>query len=81
MLLSWISFLIVGLVAGWLAEQITKSSMGLGMNLLVGVVGALIGRVIFALLGLAATNIIGAIVAATIGAVVLLLVVQAVRKK
>ncbi|MFN3597147.1 MAG: GlsB/YeaQ/YmgE family stress response membrane protein [Rubricoccaceae bacterium] len=81
MLLSWISFLIVGLVAGWLAEQITKSSMGLGMNLLVGVIGALIGRVIFALLGLAPTNIIGAIVAATLGAVVLLLVAQAVRKK
>lgn len=81
MITSWILLLVVGLIAGWLAEQITKSSMGLGMNLIVGVIGALIGRVIFAILGLATTNIIGAIIAATLGAVVLLLVANAVRKR
>ncbi len=48
-------FLLVGLVAGWLAGQIMKGKgFGLVGNLVIGVIGAFIGRYVFRLLGLAA---------------------------
>ena len=42
--LGWLSFLIVGLIAGWVAEKVMKRDHGLIMNLVVGVVGAYLGR-------------------------------------
>lgn len=70
--LGWISFLFIGLIAGFLAEKAMKRDHGLLTNLLVGVVGAYLGAFIFSLLGLQAGGLIGALVVATIGAVVLL---------
>lgn len=43
-ILSWI---IVGLISGWLAEQITGREHGLLKNILVGIVGALVGGFLF----------------------------------
>ena len=48
-------FLLVGLVAGWLAGQIMKGKrFGLVGNLVVGVIGAFIGGYVLGLLGIAA---------------------------
>ncbi len=77
--LGWISFLIVGLIAGWVADKIMKRDHTLVMNLVVGVVGAYIGAFLFNLLGLASTGLIGALVVAIVGSVVLLWIVSAVR--
>ncbi|AZQ69078.1 GlsB/YeaQ/YmgE family stress response membrane protein [Silicimonas algicola] len=78
--LIWL--LIVGLIAGWLANQIMKKDSGsLPMNLVVGVVGALIGGFLGRLIGLQATGLIGSIIMATIGAVVLLWIVAKVRER
>jgi uncharacterized membrane protein YeaQ/YmgE (transglycosylase-associated protein family) len=77
--LGWISFLIVGLIAGWVADKIMKRDHSLIMNLVVGVVGAYIGAFLFNLFGLATTGFIGALVVAIVGAVVLLWIVSAVR--
>ena len=38
--LGWLSFLIVGLIAGWVADQVMKRGNGLVENLVVGVIGA-----------------------------------------
>lgn len=66
-------FIIVGIIAGWLAGQFTKGSgFGIIGNLLIGVVGALVGGFLFGLLGLSATGLAGEIVMATAGAVALL---------
>ena len=40
---GFIAWIIIGIVAGWLAEKIMKRDHGLLTNLIVGVVGALIG--------------------------------------
>lgn len=77
--LGWLSFLLVGLIAGWAAEQLMGRSHGLIMNLIVGVVGAYLGAFIFSLLGLTSTGFIGALVTAIVGAVVLLGIVGALR--
>lgn len=78
--LGWISFLIVGLIAGWIAGMIMKREHGLLENLVVGVVGAYLGAFLFRLLGLASTGFVGAIVVAIIGSVVLLAILGAIRK-
>jgi uncharacterized membrane protein YeaQ/YmgE (transglycosylase-associated protein family) len=77
--LGWLSFLIVGLIAGWVAEKVMKRDHGLIMNLVVGVVGAYLGAILFRLLGLTSTGFVGALVVAIVGSVVLLAIVGAVR--
>jgi uncharacterized membrane protein YeaQ/YmgE (transglycosylase-associated protein family) len=61
--------------------QIVKGSgMGILIDLLVGVVGSIIGGWIFGLLGLASYGLIGQLVMATVGAIVLLLIVKAIKR-
>ena len=79
--LGWLSFLLVGLIAGWAAERLMGRNHTLLMNLGVGVVGAYLGAFLFRLLGLTSTGFIGALVVAIIGSVVLLAIVGAVRKR
>jgi uncharacterized membrane protein YeaQ/YmgE (transglycosylase-associated protein family) len=77
-----IGFLIIGLLAGWLAGNIMKGrGFGLIGNLVVGVVGALIGGFLFRLIGLASTNVIGSLITAVVGAVVLLVIVGLLKKE
>ena len=72
-LFSLVYFLLIGLAAGWIAGQITKGrSFGLVNDLIVGVVGAILGGFLFGLFGLGSTNIIGSLITATVGAVVFL---------
>ncbi len=79
--LGWISFLIVGLIAGWVADKVMKRDHGLIENLVVGVIGAYLGALIFWVFGLAATGFVGAVVIAIVGSVVLLAILGAVRKR
>ncbi len=78
--IGWIAFLFVGLIAGWIAEQIMGREHGLLMNLLVGIVGAYLGALIAHLLGISpGDSFLGALVIATLGAVLLLFIVGAIR--
>jgi uncharacterized membrane protein YeaQ/YmgE (transglycosylase-associated protein family) len=80
--IGWLSFLIIGLIAGWIAEKIMHRNQGLLTNLIVGVVGAYLGAFIFSLFGFdTASGWIGAIIVATIGAVILLWIVGMVRRR
>lgn len=70
-------FLIIGLVAGWLAGVISKGSgFGLWGDLVTGVIGAFVGGFLFNLIGISTYGIIGSIVVSTIGAVVFLWVLR-----
>jgi uncharacterized membrane protein YeaQ/YmgE (transglycosylase-associated protein family) len=77
--IGWLSFLIIGLIAGWIAEKVMKRDHGLITNLAVGVVGAYLGAFLFNLFGLEAGGFIGALIVATVGAVVLLAIVGWIR--
>lgn len=73
-------FLIVGLIAGWLAGQIMRGGgFGLVGDLVVGIVGALIGGYVFRALGVATYGLLGDIVMALIGAIILLFVLRLIR--
>lgn len=79
--MSIIILLLVGLVSGWLASLIMKGR-GLGVvgDIIVGIIGAIIGNFVFGLLGFQADNIIGQIISATLGAVVLLFIISFYRE-
>jgi uncharacterized membrane protein YeaQ/YmgE (transglycosylase-associated protein family) len=81
--MDFLWFLIVGLIAGWLAGMLVKGGgFGLVGDLVVGVVGAFIGGYLFSLFGASAGGgLIGSIVVATVGAVLLLFVVRAIKRK
>ena len=66
-------FLLIGLVAGWLAGHIVKGGgFGLIGDLIVGVIGAFFGGWLFNLLGFSAGGILGSLLTALVGAIVLL---------
>jgi uncharacterized membrane protein YeaQ/YmgE (transglycosylase-associated protein family) len=74
-------FLLIGIIAGWLAGNIMKGGgFGLIGDLVVGVVGSFIGGYLFGYLGLGnAYGTIGEIGMATVGAIVLLGILRLIR--
>jgi uncharacterized membrane protein YeaQ/YmgE (transglycosylase-associated protein family) len=79
MLMDIVWFLLIGLVAGWLASLITKrEGKGIVNYLIIGVVGAFLGGILFRLLHLVAYGLLGELVIATVGAVILLFVLRKV---
>ena len=79
--MSIIAWIIVGIISGWIAEKIMGRNDSFLMNLVIGVVGALIGGFILGLFdaeGATGFNI-WSIFVAVLGAVVLLAIVNAVR--
>jgi uncharacterized membrane protein YeaQ/YmgE (transglycosylase-associated protein family) len=76
-----IGALIIGVLAGWIAEQVTNREHGLVTNLIVGVVGAFLGAFLVGLAGIEFAVFWGSLIVSTIGAIVLLLIVSAFKKK
>lgn len=78
---TFLIWLIVGAVAGFLAGLIVRGgSLGLVGDIIVGILGAIVGGWLFATLGIhIAAGIVGTILTATIGAVVLLLLIRVLR--
>ena len=78
---SLIVFLVIGILAGWLAGKIMKGGgFGLVGDLVVGVVGAFLGGWVFGLLGIAAYGLLGTLVTALVGALLLLFLVRLVKR-
>jgi uncharacterized membrane protein YeaQ/YmgE (transglycosylase-associated protein family) len=81
MLSSILWFLVIGIAAGWIASKIMQGrGAGLTGNLVIGVIGALIGGFLFDLIGLEAYGLIASLVMATAGAVVLLFLLRFVKR-
>jgi uncharacterized membrane protein YeaQ/YmgE (transglycosylase-associated protein family) len=76
-----IAWVIIGIVAGWLAGQLMKGSgYGLIGDLVLGLVGAIVGGWLFGIVASPAEPVgfFGSIIVATVGAVALIFVVKAV---
>lgn len=79
--MSLLWFLLIGLAAGFLANMVMKSGLGLIGDLIVGVIGAILGGWIFSQLGVSAGGgLLGALIVAFVGAVVLLFIIRLIRK-
>jgi uncharacterized membrane protein YeaQ/YmgE (transglycosylase-associated protein family) len=80
--MEFLWFILIGIAAGFLAGLIMKGGgYGIVVDLILGVVGALLGGWLFGLAGVAAGGLIGQLVVATIGAIVLILVLRLIKKK
>ena len=77
--IGWIAAIIIGGIAGWLAEQFMKSNMGLLMNIVLGIVGAAIASAILSYFGIVLGGWIGYLIAGFIGACLLIWIVRMVR--
>ena len=72
-------FIIVGLIAGFLASKVlTGHGMGLIWDIVVGILGAIVGGWLAGMLGIAASNIVVEILIAFVGAFILLFLFRAV---
>jgi uncharacterized membrane protein YeaQ/YmgE (transglycosylase-associated protein family) len=78
---SLLVFLIIGVVAGFLAGKIMKGGgFGLLGDLVLGVIGAFVGGWVFGMLGILPVGILGTLISATVGAILLLFLVRLVKK-
>ncbi|HUD89013.1 MAG TPA: GlsB/YeaQ/YmgE family stress response membrane protein [Xanthobacteraceae bacterium] len=79
---SFIIWIIVGAIAGWLAGMVVKGGgFGLIGDIIVGIVGALIAGWLLPMVGIViGGGIIGAIINAFIGAVILLIIIRLVKR-
>jgi len=69
---SLIWFLLIGLIAGWLAGKVSRGrGFGCIANVILGLIGAVLGGWIFTKLGIFGGGVLYSIAAATLGAVVL----------
>jgi uncharacterized membrane protein YeaQ/YmgE (transglycosylase-associated protein family) len=75
-IMSIVAWLFIGVVAGFIASKvINKRGEGFFMDLILGLVGSLVGGFLFRLIGIGGYGGIGfSIIVATIGAIILLLI-------
>ena len=79
--MSVIWYIIIGIVAGFLAGKIMRGGgFGLLINLVVGIIGGLLGGWVFGLLGIAAGGILGSLITSVVGAVLLSWILFSFRK-
>ncbi len=77
---GWIAAIIIGGIAGWLAEQFMKSNMGVFMNIILGIVGALVANAILSVFGIALGGWLGYLIAGFIGACILIALGRLIRR-
>jgi uncharacterized membrane protein YeaQ/YmgE (transglycosylase-associated protein family) len=70
---------VIGILAGWVAERVMKRNHGLFTNLIVGVVGSFVGAFIAGQLGISFYGFIGSLIVSTLGAILLLVVLGLIR--
>ena len=80
---GWLGAIIIGGLAGWVASMVMKTneSMGLLLNIVVGIIGAAIGNFVFGQLGGTGTTgfSVWSFIVAFIGALILLFIVKLFR--
>ena len=78
--LGWILSIVIGALAGWIAEKIMKTNQGLLMNIVLGIVGAIVGNFLLMLIfGATMGGIVGQLIVAVVGACLLIAIVRAFR--
>jgi len=81
MITNLIYWIVVGLIAGWAAGKIMKGGgYGTVMDIVLGIVGAVVGGWLLGMLGISAGGLIGTILVAIVGAVFLIWLSRMIKK-
>jgi uncharacterized membrane protein YeaQ/YmgE (transglycosylase-associated protein family) len=76
---GFVMAIIIGAIAGWLAEKFTRSDMGLFANIIMGIIGAVVANFLLRMIGIGpAYGFWGNLVSATVGAILVIVVYRAV---
>ncbi|MFN2190696.1 MAG: GlsB/YeaQ/YmgE family stress response membrane protein [Candidatus Promineifilaceae bacterium] len=76
-----ILFLAIGAVVGWLADEFMKGTrFGLLGDMVLGILGAVVGGIAFGSIGMLGGGLLGSVVAATVTAALLLYIVGQVKQ-
>ena len=78
---GWIMTIILGALAGFIAEKVMKFDTGLVMNIILGIVGAIVGNFLLGLVGIGLGGLLGQLVVAVIGACVLIFASRAINHR
>jgi uncharacterized membrane protein YeaQ/YmgE (transglycosylase-associated protein family) len=80
--MGFIYWIVVGLIAGWLAGKVMKGGgYGILVDIVLGIVGGIVGGWVFGLLGIwPGGGIIGSIIVAFVGAVILVWITRLLKK-
>ena len=74
--MSFIWYILIGIASGFVAGKLMRGGgFGLVVNLIVGIIGVVLGGWLFGLVGITAGGIIGSLITSVVGAVVLLWIV------
>jgi len=78
--MGFITWLILGGIAGWIASKImgTDAQQGILLNIIVGIIGAFIGGFIANAIGLGGGGLIWSLLIAVVGACILLFILNLV---
>ena len=68
---GFFGMLVIGILAGYIAEKVTASDHGLLTNLLVGIAGSFVGGSLATLLNIVFYGWVGNLIVATVGAILL----------
>jgi uncharacterized membrane protein YeaQ/YmgE (transglycosylase-associated protein family) len=77
-----ITWILVGLVAGWLAGQVMKGGgYGVLVDIILGILGGVVGGWVFGALGIwPGGGLLGAIIVAFVGAVILVAITRLIKR-
>ena len=80
--MGFFTWLLVGLVAGWLAGQVMKGGgYGMLVDIILGILGGVLGGWVFGLLGIGTgSGMIGSIIVAFVGAVILVGITRLLKR-
>lgn len=74
---GFLSWIVIGLLAGWIAGHLTRGrGFGCIIDVILGLIGAVLGGWIFTRLGIVALGFWGSLAAATVGAVLLVAIAR-----
>ncbi|WP_273369382.1 GlsB/YeaQ/YmgE family stress response membrane protein [Corynebacterium massiliense] len=79
--LGWIGWIIIGGIAGWIAEKIMKTDESLLMNIITGIIGGVVGGwILQAILGTTGAGWFITLLTAVVGACILIWIVNAIKR-
>jgi uncharacterized membrane protein YeaQ/YmgE (transglycosylase-associated protein family) len=82
--MSFIAWIVLGLIAGFIASKVVnKSGEGFLLDIVLGVVGAVVGGYLFQTFGMAGVSGVNlySILVAVVGAIVVLVIYHAIRRR